>query len=529
MKATTKLTVCLSFILAAGLSASAQNSAGSVNFVMRTSSAFDAYTYSPSQNNVSWMNQHFWRLQTTSPYWDSRLSWFRNAWTYNDLYSTWYGNGNPVIQQHPDWVLKDQWGNWLYLPFACNGNNCSQWALDPGNQNFRNWWISNIKAQMSHGYKGIWIDDVNLEWRTGDGSGNIVLPYDPRTGQTMTIDNWRKYIVEFLEQIRAALPNIEIVHNSLWFAAGGTSNPYVTRQIKACDYINVERGIDDSGLTGGTGQWSVNALLSYIDTVHSLGKHVVFDEYGFYGDYQTAAYFLVSNGGDGLGNQAVTPDHWWSGYDVKLGNALGGRYTWNGLLRRDFQNGIVLLNPPQSPTVSVNLPGSYRRDDGSWVSNITLSAKQGAVLLGSNSTQSASGGSLGDGTYTVKNQSSNMVLDDPAFSSSSGTQMIQWPANGGSNQQWQFTSKGNGYYSIQNVSSGMFLTSTTWNGGGALQQSGNGSDVQLWSVKPAGSGYIIQNKASGMVLDDPGFSLLRGIGIIIWGNNGGSNQIWSIQ
>jgi hypothetical protein len=383
---------------------------------------------------------------------------------------------------------------------------------------------------MAKGYKGIWIDDVNLEWRTGNGSGKIVLPYDPRTGQTMTIDNWRKYIVEFLEQIRKALPNVQIAHNSLWFAAGGPSNPYVIRQIKASDFINVERGIDDSGLTGGTGFWSANNLLSYIDTVHSYGKHVIFDEYGFYGDYQTAAYFLVSNGGDALGNQAVTPDHWWSGYDVKLGNALGGRYTWNGLLRRDFQNGIVLLNPPQSPTVSVKLPNTYQRDDGSWVSSITLSAKQGAVLLGSNSTESSSNSSgLADGTYTVTNAASHLVLDNPAFSSSGGTQMIQWPANGGSNQQWQFSSKGNGYYTIQNAASGMYLTSTTWNGGGVLQQSGSGSDLQLWSVKPAGSGYIIQNKASGMVIDDPGFSLLRGIGLVIWGNNGGSNQIWSIR
>jgi len=476
------------------------------------------------------MNQKFWRLQTTSPYFDSRLSWFPNAWAYNDLYATWVGSGNPVIEQHPDWVLKDQYGNWLYVPFACNGNSCSQWALDPGNPAVRSWWINNVKAQMSHGYKGIWIDDVNLDWRTGDGSGNIVLPWDPRTGQQMTYSAWQSYIVGFVQAIRSAFPTKEIIHNSVWYSGGSQrdNNPYVIQQIKACDYINVERGIDDTGLTGGTGQWSVNALLAYVDHVHSLGKHVVFDEYGYYGDYQTAGYFLMSTGSDALGNQTVTPNNWWGGYDVKLGNALGGRYTWNGLLRRDFQNGMVLLNPPQSSTVTVDLAGTYQRDDGSIATKVTLAAKQGAVLIGTSSGGDNSGG-LSDGTYSITNASSQLLLDDPAFSGSNGQQMIQWGSNGGANQRWQVTSKGNGYYTLQNVASGLYLASPSSPGAGVQQQSGNGGDSQLWSLKSSGSGYVIQNKASGLALDDPAYSTAQGTGIIVWSANGGANQGWSIQ
>lgn len=529
MKATHKLTVGISLILAAALSASAQNSAGSVNFAMRTTSAFDTFTNSPSSSEISWMNQKFWRLQTTSPYFDSRLSWYHNAWAYDDLYGTWVGSTNPVIQQHPDWVLKDQYGNWLYLPFACNGTSCSQWALDPGNPAVRNWWINNVKAQMAQGYKGIWIDDVNMDWRTGDGSANTVLPYDTRTGQVMTYTNWQNYIVGFVQAIRSAFPNQEIVHNSLWFAGGADrdNNPLVIKQIQACDFINVERGVDDTGLTGGAGQWSVNAMLAYVDHVHSLGKHVVFDEYGFYGDYQTAGYFLISTGGDGLGNQAVTPNNWWSGYDVKLGNALGGRYTWNGLLRRDFQNGMVLFNLPQSAKVTVSLPGTYQRDDGSIASSVTLSASQGAVLVGGGSADNTGG--LSDGTYTITNGFSHLVLEDPAFSTGGGAQMDQWANNGGSNQRWQFTSNGSGYYTIQNESSGLFLASPSSSGSALQQQSGSGGDSQLWSLKSLGSGYSIQNKATGLVIDDPAFTTAQGAGIIVWSSNGGTNQAWSIQ
>jgi hypothetical protein len=320
------------------------------------------------------------------------------------------------------------------------------------------------------------------------------------------------------------------VHNALWFAGGSQrdQNPYVIKEIQACNYINIERGIDDIGLTGGTGQWSVNAMLAYVDHVHSLGKHVVFDEYGFYGDYQTAGYFLISNGGDSLGNQAVTPYNWWSGYDVKLGNATDSRYSWNGLLRRDFQNGMVLVNLPQSETVTVSLPGSYQRDDGSIASRITLGAKQAAVLIGTNSANVSTGG-LPNGTYTITNQASALVLDDPGHSGSSGMQMIQWHNDGGDDQLWQLTSKGNGYYTIQNASSGLYLTSPGAGGSGVTQRAATGGDSQLWSLHSSGSGYLIQNKATGLTIDDPAYNKTAGTGIIAWSSNGGANQIWSIK
>jgi hypothetical protein len=529
LKAIHNLSVSATLILATALGASAQSSAGNVNFVMRTSSAFDVYTDSPSSSEISWLNQHFWRMQTTSPYFDSRLSWYPNAWAYEDLYGTYVGD-NPVTSAHPDWVLKDQNGNWLYLPFACNGSSCSQYALDPGNPAVRSWWISNVSSQMSKGYKGVWIDDVNMDWRTGDASGNTVIPMDPRTGQVMTYSAWQSYIVGFVQAIRSALPNKEIVHNSLWFAGGSQRdyNPLVIQQIQAADFINLERGIDDSGLTGGTGIWSVNAFLSFIDHVHSLGKSVVFDDYIFSGDYQTAAYFLMSTGNDGLGNQSVTPNNWWSGYNVQLGSPLGGRYTWNGLWRRDFQNGMVLLNVPSAPQVTVNLPGSYQRDDGSTASTVTLGGAQGAVLMGS-TTSGNNGSSLFDGTYTVTNESSGLVLEDPSYSTTSGQQIDQWGSNGGSNQQWQFTANNSGYYTIQNVASGLYLTSPGSGGSSLQQQSGNGGDSQLWSLKSLGNGYLIQNKATGLVIDDPAFSSAQGTGIIVWPSNGGSNQTWTIH
>src|SRR6185437_9001802 len=114
--------------------------------------------------------------------------------------------------------------------------------------------------------------------------------------------------------------------------------------------------------------------------------------------------FLVSQGNDLLSGGETTPDQWWNGYDVALGTPQGKRYTWNQLLRRDFSNGIVLLNLPGSPRITVSLPGSMKRINGSWVSSITLSAGQGAVLSRSGlDTQSVQAVRIDSGGAQVSN------------------------------------------------------------------------------------------------------------------------------
>jgi hypothetical protein len=356
--------------------------AGLTQFYMRTSSAFNIYTNSPSTTTQAWIKSHFWRIQSSSPYFDSRLSWMPNAWAYLDLYGI--PINSPLVSQHPDWILHDNSGNRLYIPFGCSNGTCPNYAGDVTNASFRNWWIANAQSILSKGYKGFWIDDVNMEFRVSNGSGTSVAPYDPNTGNTMTFDNWRLYIAEFTEQLRSAMPTTEIVHNAIWYASPTRySDQYVIREIKAADYINCERGVSDPGLVGGSGSWSVRAFLAYVDAVHSYGKNVLMDEYAFNGDYGLAGYYLISDGGDALGNQQITPNNWWSGYDVNLGAPLAARYDWNDLIRRDFNAGMVLLNPPKTTAITVTLPIPLTKiDDGTVVTSVTLQPGQAVVLTG---------------------------------------------------------------------------------------------------------------------------------------------------
>src|SRR5262249_56204433 len=117
--------------------------------------------------------------------------------------------------------------------------------------------------------------DVNLlVSRVSDGTGRPVPPVDPRTGQQMTQGDWQRYVADFTQAIAAAFPNTELVHNALWFA--GFSPPDMARELESASAINLERGVNDTGIRGGSGPYGFDTLLAYIDCLHASRTGAVF-------------------------------------------------------------------------------------------------------------------------------------------------------------------------------------------------------------------------------------------------------------
>jgi len=137
-----------------------------------------------------------------------------------------------------------------------------------------------------------------------------------------------------------------------------------------------------------------------------------------------------------------------------------------------------------------------------------------------------------DGDYVLTNQSSKMVLDDPAGSKISGHDVWQYWPNGGSNQKWFVSFNGNGYYTIQNVASGLYLAdpnSPPTPGELLVQETPNNSDHQLWSLIRVGNGYVVANKASGLVIHDLNANPATGAHIVMGKRTNTAQQTWGIQ
>ncbi len=85
------------------------------------------------------------------------------------------------------------------------------------------------------------------------------------------------------------------------------------------------------------------------------------------------------------------PGSWWPGWNTDLGAPAVARYKWNGLIRRDFASGTVLVNQPGAATVTVPLPSDSTWTDlaGNAVTSVTLGARRGKLLLRGSSAPTA--------------------------------------------------------------------------------------------------------------------------------------------
>ncbi len=140
---------------------------------------------------------------------------------------------------------------------------------------------------------------------------------------------------------------------------------------------------------------------------------------------------------------------------------------------------------------------------------------------------------IANGVYTLTNQASHLVLDDPQNSKKAGIQPMQWTSDGGTNQQWTFTSV-SGYYTIQNGVSKLYLTVPNAASALMMQEplsltAGVPADDQLWSVTGTTGAWVLHNKATGQVMADPSSSTKAGVKMVVAAQNGGLNESWGVQ
>jgi Ricin-type beta-trefoil lectin domain-like len=142
---------------------------------------------------------------------------------------------------------------------------------------------------------------------------------------------------------------------------------------------------------------------------------------------------------------------------------------------------------------------------------------------------------VGNGDFMIQNLASQLVLDN-SLSTSNGTVIDQWqPERQPSyNQTWIIQPQPDGNDLIISAYSGQVLDdsgSSSSNGTQLIQYPSNGGSNQEWILLAAGgataSTNYIQNADSGLALDDPGSSTSNGTSVDVWQFNGGANQAWT--
>lgn len=136
--------------------------------------------------------------------------------------------------------------------------------------------------------------------------------------------------------------------------------------------------------------------------------------------------------------------------------------------------------------------------------------------------------SVEEGTYYLNSQlkdSSGVEIRDDSLVQGATTQLGSYRKS--DSQRYQLLVQTDGSYVIQNTASGLVLdvqNGQAGNGAVVQQYPSNGTDAQRWFLRDAGNGYYIQSALGNWVLDVSGAATSDGTPITLYSPNGSDAQ-----
>jgi alpha-galactosidase len=219
----------------------------------------------------------------------------------------------------------------------------------------------------------------------------------------------------------------------------------------------------------------------------------------------------------------------------------GTRQVWAADVPGDDDRYIALFNRESAAaTVSLNLAdlgiGSATVTDlwsGASLGTVTGSLSQSIPAHGAGLYRIAPQTTVPTTpSYTLTARHSGKLVDVYNGASTDGANIVQWAANGQTNQRWQFRDAGGGYYQVVGAGSGKCLdvnggATATGDGVKVVQWTCNGGTNQQWRLQDAGSGYVqLIARHSGKCLDVYNAATTDGAQLVQWTCGTGTNQQW---
>lgn len=284
-----------------------------------------------------------------------------------------YGYAN---RHHPEWFLQDTNGRrvaWADWPHA--------WQMDVGSPSYQQAWATNVaRDARRQGWDGVFVDGVartmQYPWYL---NGRILAKYPGP-------DDYSRATTSFLQRVAPALRkqhllvvgNVNDAGMGLWKRWVG----YLSGVSKEW-WTKAHAGSAD-GLLSGNEWWFQTRLLA---AAEARKKIFIAITYGPSDDvasmeYARASFLLFANGrrsaqtfSTGCAGEP-TSRFWRESVGAPLGAAASDGAIW----RRRFTNGIVVVNPSPTATISTPLGGSYVQPDGALVSSVLLAPHSGLML-----------------------------------------------------------------------------------------------------------------------------------------------------
>jgi len=324
----------------------------------------------------------------------------QNAGQPNPVPTVWKGLGTKLDAQK--WWLYQTWGSGTKVTGTGLGNvlNITNYTTRDSSGLRYNQWMARYLAtnvgKAAPTADGLYTDCVFWRPRTnGDYNqdGRVDSANDPAVGSWV-----RQGYGVYVDELRAQLPGkLQIANAADW----GQSNAVLDGLSGEFNGGVMEGIIGKSySMENLTGGWAL-MMAQYRKTMAAMAspKLGLFMMAGSPTDYQGMRYGLGSASMDDgyftFKNEATGyyGAVYFDEYGAKLGAATTGpqKSAWQaGVYRRDFQNGIILVNPKGNGARTVNLGGTFRKlkgtqapsiNNGALVTSVTLKDRDGIVLL----------------------------------------------------------------------------------------------------------------------------------------------------
>lgn len=242
-----------------------------------------------------------------------------------------------LTKYHYDWFLKDKYGNRM--------KNGSWYYMDPGNAEFRSWWLSRARvSQEQLGWNGVFLDNTDASLGRFQQLGVLPAKYTTDSSYSNAVKGFLSYLYAgyFKPNGRPLYANIcSVRYQSVYD-----------------DYLNyLDGALTEAWALGWrtayrtTAEWE--GYLKSAEAAQSRGKRVWLTSQGDKSNttrqqFAYGSFLLIANGKASFryANSLYYRYAWiYTNYSYDLGTPVGPRYVKSGVWYRDFTRGQVIVNP----------------------------------------------------------------------------------------------------------------------------------------------------------------------------------------